>query len=78
MVSEPKRNVKRAVDRNRLKRQKRESYRLNKLPLAALPTKYAIAYIYTFKEIIPYKDLENKLIESLSRLLNELSKKNEN
>ena len=42
-----------------------------------LPNKYAIAYIYTFKKMIEYKDLENKLIESLSRLQTELSKGNE-
>ena len=74
LVSVSKRNFKRAVDRNRIKRQIREAYRLNKHLLDDLSDKYAIAYIYTFKKKIPYKDLENKLIEGLSRLQSELSK----
>jgi ribonuclease P protein component len=78
LISVAKRNFKRAVDRNRLKRQIREAYRLNKHIIADLPHKYAIAYIYTFKKMIPYKDIEDKLIESLSRLKIELSEKNEN
>lgn len=77
LVSVSKRNFKHAVDRNRIKRQIREAYRLNKHLLADLPDKYAIAYIYTFKKMIAYKELENKLIESLSRLQTELSKRNE-
>ena len=77
LVSVSKRNFKRAVDRNRIKRQIREAYRLNKHLLADISKKYAIAYIYTFKKMIEYKDLENKLIECLSRLQTELSKGNE-
>jgi len=75
LISVSKRNFKRAVDRNRIKRQIREAYRLNKHIIADLPDKYAIAYIYTFKEKIPYKNLEDKLIECLSRLKTELASK---
>ena len=78
LVSVPKRNFKRAVDRNRIKRQIREAYRLNKHLLDGIEDKYAIAYIYTSKKMVPYKDLENKLIECLSRLHSELSERNEN
>ena len=76
LISVPKRNFKRAVDRNRLKRQIREAYRLHKHLLDSLPEKYAIAYIYSAKEKLPYKELENKLIESLARLKNEVNKSN--
>ena len=74
LVSVAKRNFKRAVDRNLIKRQVREAYRLHKSMLTDLTDKYAIAYIYTFKKMIPYKDLENKLIKCLSRLQTELGK----
>lgn len=77
LVSVSKRNFKRAVDRNRIKRQIREAYRLNKHIIADLPDKYAIAYIYTFKEKIQFKNLESKLIECLSRLKTELDTRNE-
>jgi len=76
LISVSKRNFKRAVDRNRLKRQIREAYRLNKHLIADLPDKLAIAYIYTFKKMMAYKDLEDKLIKSLSRLKTELEKEN--
>jgi len=78
LVSVSKRNFKKAVDRNRIKRQIREAYRLNKQLIAELPDKYAIAYIYTFKKMIPYKTLEDELIESLGRLTSELGRENEN
>jgi ribonuclease P protein component len=77
LVSVSKKNFKQAVDRNRIKRQIHEAYRLNKHLLTDLSDKYAIAYIYTFKKKIPYKDLENKLIESLYRLQSKLSEINE-
>lgn len=73
LISVSKRNFKKAVDRNKLKRQIREAYRLNKEILTSLNDKYAIAYIYTFKKMIPYSELESKLIQSLERLQKELN-----
>jgi ribonuclease P protein component len=63
----PARNFKRAVDRNLLKRRMREAYRLNKSVLPPDP-KWLLAYIYTAKEILPYQDIEQKMVEALKRL----------
>lgn len=71
LFSVPKRHFKRAVDRNKIKRQLREVYRLNKSILDNLPEKLCIGYIYTFKEKLPYNTLEQKLSEALNRLRQE-------
>lgn len=65
-----KRNFKRAVDRNRIKRQMREVYRLHRdryFPSEA-KNAYLLAFIYTAKEKIPYNILEKKLNLALERL----------
>lgn len=68
LFSVPKRNFKKAVDRNRIKRQLREAYRLNKSLLPDSDVKFCIGYIYTSKEKIPSKKLVEQLRESLVRL----------
>ncbi len=66
LFSVPKRNFKHATDRNRIKRRMREAYRLNK---ALLPSASAlqIAYIYTAKNILLFKTIEDKMIASFKR-----------
>lgn len=71
LFSVPKRQFKRAVDRNRIKRQLKEAYRMHKSIIADIPDKLCIGYIYTFKEKLPYSILEEKLSESLQRLTQE-------
>jgi ribonuclease P protein component len=72
LISVPKRIFKKAVDRNRIKRQIREAYRLNKRKIFAsfekdkMPAYLGI--IYTAKEKLDYKILEEKLILILERL----------
>lgn len=73
LFSVSKRNFKRAVDRNKIKRRIREAYRLNKAPIAALPKKYAIAYIYTARKILPFQEITAKLKDSILRLEKELA-----
>ncbi|QMU31291.1 ribonuclease P protein component [Adhaeribacter radiodurans] len=73
LVSVPKRNFKKAVDRNRIKRQIREAYRLNKAIL--FPTELnplqLLGILYIGKEKKPFKVIQKKLISGLQRSLNE-------
>lgn len=72
LVSVSKRNFKRAVDRNRIKRQIREAYRLNKKAIfSELKSDYIplhLAILYTSKDKMEFKKLEEKLILLLKRL----------
>lgn len=71
MFSVPKRNFRKATDRNKIKRRLREAYRCNK-HLANIENKsripYLIVYIYTAKELLDFRKIENKLKASLRRL----------
>jgi ribonuclease P protein component len=72
VVSIPKRNVKKAVKRNRLRRQIKEVYRLNKADLLSQfkdkEKGLALFLIYTGKENQQYEYLESKLKELLEKL----------
>ncbi|MGN6646439.1 MAG: ribonuclease P protein component [Cytophaga sp.] len=63
VISVSKRNFKRAVDRNRIKRLIREAYRLQKTELISLfPEKpSSLAILYTAKEEIQLEELKKKL-----------------
>lgn len=66
LISVPKRSFKKAVDRNKIKRLIREAYRLNKeIVYPQLEDKQHllhIAFIYTAKSILPYKEIERKIV----------------
>lgn len=66
MIAVPRRNFRRAVDRNLIKRRIRESFRLNKNLLPAGP-KLLIAYIYTAKEILTFAQIHERLAKTINR-----------
>ncbi len=77
LVSVPKKNFKRAVDRNLLKRRIREAFRLNK-ELILKPDQnefYSIGFIYLSKNILTFNDIQHQLIQCLERLDNVVENK---
>ncbi|CAM1350653.1 MULTISPECIES: ribonuclease P protein component [Tenacibaculum] len=73
-MSVPKRNFKRAVDRNRIKRLLRESYRREKGMVyseAKKPYVYMISYIA--REEWKYEDIEEKMSKLMSLFVAEIN-----
>ncbi len=73
LVSVSKRNFRKAVDRNYIKRILRECYRLNKaIAVEGLAgRKCYLALVYSGKEIPEFKSLEPIIIKLLERLIKE-------
>lgn len=70
LISVPKRNFKRATDRNRIRRQIKEAYRLNKAMLfkdRQSPAILGIVYVAKEKNDFPF--LQKKLIAALKKML---------
>lgn len=70
LISVPKRNFKRATDRNRIRRQIKEAYRLNKAVLfkdRQSPAILGIVYVAKEKNDFPF--LQKKLIAALKKML---------
>lgn len=73
MVSVPKRCFKRAVKRNRVKRQMREAYRLNKHLLDACMTRHpgrrlSMCFIWTADSLHDTADVTRQMVNLLTRL----------
>ena len=71
LVTVPKKNFKRAVDRNLLKRRIREAFRLNKQLIKDSHPSY-IGFVYISKEILTFHEIQNQLITVLGRLKNKM------
>ena len=70
----PKRNFKLAVDRNRVKRQIREAYRLNKQMLDEIHgKKFVMLFLFLGKVKPQYAELENAMVKLLKKLKDENS-----
>lgn len=67
LATASKRNFKRAVDRNFLKRRVKEAYRLNK---SILTKRFHLGFIYNSKKKHDYAYIEKKLIQALEELEN--------
>ena len=73
LFSVPKRYHKRANKRNTLRRRTKEAYRLNKQTLTTISAEKSlaidIAFVYSSKEMLPYKTISN----AICRILNEVA-----
>lgn len=76
LISVSKRNFKRAVDRNLIKRRTKEAFRKNsfhlKMSLEEKKLGIYIAFIYVSKVIIDYKEFENLVIKQILFLSNRI------
>ena len=78
-ISVPKKKFNKAVDRNKIKRQIREAYRLNRhkvLPeLENSGNKFSAIIIYTGKKPLAWREMEDKIFVTLQRFAKEACKK---
>lgn len=65
----PKRNFKSAVDRNRIKRQMRETYRLHKqLLITNKDQNFTLLFLYLSKDKLPYTSIDKAMLSILNKI----------
>ena len=72
LISVPKKRIRHAVDRNRIKRLIRESFRLNKDDITDFCKETGnmlhIGFMYVSNEVLPYADIEKAIQKALKRI----------
>ena len=80
--SVPKKKIKRAVERNQVRRKIKEIFRLNKAPFYSIIPKgqqLILFFIYQNNEILPYKKIKTDLLPAIKRIQDNIRKQqNEN
>ena len=80
LVSVPKKRFKHAVDRNRVKRQVREAFRLNKdilYPSVPDGSQLLLAFVWLSDEHLPSQEVERRMINLMQRLAEKIRVKSE-
>ena len=68
-VSVPKKRFKKAIDRNRLKRQLREVYRLNKHTIQNEHCYFHLMFVYSTNEKLEFKIIEKAMLKLMKNLI---------
>jgi ribonuclease P protein component len=68
LFSVSKRKIKKAVNRNYIKRRMKEAYRLNKATLSSSESRNRIAFIYVSSELEGFNTIQSKVQKVLKRI----------
>ena len=67
-VSVPKKKFKKAVDRNRIKRQIREAYRLNKHKIMFEDKHFHLMFVYSISEKLTFDKIERAVLKLMTEV----------